>query len=88
MRRIALSLVALIVFGGAAPVRSARDDHAGALAALADVRAAVAEIVGIENGYRVGHAAYPKAPRPTCSRLRRACRPRSARRRWKIIRPT
>jgi mono/diheme cytochrome c family protein len=61
MRRIALSLVALIVFGGAAPVRSARDDHAGALAALADVRAAVAEIVGIENGYRVGHAAYLRA---------------------------
>ena len=61
MRTIALSLVAVLVLGGAAPARSAPDDHAGAIAALADMRAAIAEIVRIEDGYAVGHAAYLRA---------------------------
>jgi polar amino acid transport system substrate-binding protein len=61
MRTIALSLVVVLAAGGFAPVRAASDDHAGALAALADVRAAVAEIVHIEDGYAVGHGAYLRA---------------------------
>jgi mono/diheme cytochrome c family protein len=61
MRTVALSLAALVFFGGAVPARSAPDDHASAIAALADVRAAVAEIVRIEDGYAVGHGAYLRA---------------------------
>ncbi len=61
MRTIALSLVVVLAAGGAVPARAAVDDHAGALAALADVRAAVAEIVRIEDGYAVGHGAYVRA---------------------------
>lgn len=61
MRTIALSLVAVALLGGAVPARSASDDHAGALGALADLRAAVAEIVHIEDGYAVGHGAYVRA---------------------------
>src|ERR1700737_1407976 len=58
MRTLALGVAAVFAFGGAAP---ATDDHASALAALADVRASVAEIVRIENGYAVGHQAYLRA---------------------------
>jgi cytochrome c5 len=58
MRTLALAVAAVFAFGGAAP---ATDDHASALAALADVRASVAEIVRIENGYAVGHGAYLRA---------------------------
>lgn len=60
MKRIlaALPAVAIVALAGAAP---ARDDHASALAALADVRASVREIVRIEDGYAVGHAAYVRA---------------------------
>jgi polar amino acid transport system substrate-binding protein len=61
MRTIALGLAAVLILGGAAPARSPVDDHASALAALADVRAAVAEIVRIEDGYAVGHGAYLRA---------------------------
>jgi polar amino acid transport system substrate-binding protein len=61
MRTIALSLAVALVLGGAVPARSAPDDHAGAIAALADLRAAVAEIVRIEDGYAVGHGAYLRA---------------------------
>jgi cytochrome c5 len=61
MRTIALSLVVVLAAGGSVPARAATDDHAGALAALADVRAAVAEIVHIEDGYAVGHGAYLRA---------------------------
>ena len=61
MRRIALSLAALILCSGAVPARAARDDRASALAALADVRAAVSEIVRIEDGFAVGHGAYLRA---------------------------
>jgi polar amino acid transport system substrate-binding protein len=58
---LAAALAAVLTAGGAAPARAAVDDHANALAALADVRAAVGEIVRIENGYEVGHAAYLRA---------------------------
>src|SRR5579884_3129936 len=56
--RACMPAFALLAFAGAAPPR---DDHASALAALADVRASVHEIVTIENGYAVGHAAYVRA---------------------------
>jgi mono/diheme cytochrome c family protein len=61
MRTLALCFAAVIALCGASPARPAPDDHAGALAALADVRAAVAEIVRIEDGYAVGHGAYLRA---------------------------
>jgi polar amino acid transport system substrate-binding protein len=61
MRTLALCAAALFALSGAAPARPAADDHASALAALADVRAAVGEIVRIENGYEVGHGAYVRA---------------------------
>jgi hypothetical protein len=61
MRTIALRLACVLVSAGFAPVQAAPDDHAGAIAALADVRAAVAEIVRIEDGYAVGHGAYLRA---------------------------
>ncbi|HEX3551539.1 MAG TPA: cytochrome c [Candidatus Elarobacter sp.] len=48
----------LLAFTAAAPPR---DDHASALAALADLRASVREIVRIEDGYAVGHGAYLRA---------------------------
>jgi polar amino acid transport system substrate-binding protein len=61
MRPTALRLACVLSLACIAPVQSAPDDHAGAVAALADVRAAVAEIVRIEDGYAVGHAAYLRA---------------------------
>jgi cytochrome c5 len=61
VRTIALGVAAAIMLGGVVPARAAADDHASALAALADVRAAVAEIVRIEDGYAVGHGAYLRA---------------------------
>ena len=61
MRTIALSLVVALAAGVTGSARATSDDHAGALAALADVRAAIAEIVRIEDGYSVGHAAYLRA---------------------------
>jgi mono/diheme cytochrome c family protein len=61
MRTIALRLACVLVPALFAPVQAAPDDHAGAIAALADVRAAVGEIVHIENGYAVGHGAYVRA---------------------------
>jgi len=61
MRTIALSLGVILAAGNFGPAQAASDDHAGALAALADVRAAVAEIVHIEDGYAVGHGAYLRA---------------------------
>ncbi len=56
--RVLAPAIAVIALAGAAP---ARDDHASALAALADVRASVREIVRIEDGYAVGHGAYLRA---------------------------
>ncbi|MDP9107043.1 MAG: cytochrome c, partial [Candidatus Eremiobacteraeota bacterium] len=61
MRTIALAVIAALVLGGAKPASASRDDHANALAALADERAAVAEIVRIEDGFAVGHGAYLRA---------------------------
>lgn len=61
MRAIALSVVVTLAAAGAGPARAASDDHRGALAALADVQAAVGEIVRIEDGYAVGHGAYLRA---------------------------
>ncbi|GAC1658100.1 MAG: hypothetical protein NVS4B13_00490 [Candidatus Elarobacter sp.] len=61
MRVIALCAAAIVALGGAAPAHPASDGHASALAALADVRAAVAEILRIEDGYAVGHTAYLRA---------------------------
>jgi polar amino acid transport system substrate-binding protein len=61
MRTIALRLACVLSLACLAPVQAAPDDHGGAIAALADVRAAVAEIVHIEDGYAVGHGAYVRA---------------------------
>jgi polar amino acid transport system substrate-binding protein len=61
MRTLALCAAAVLALGGAAPAPAGHDDHASALAALADVRAAVTEIVRIEDGYAVGHGAYLRA---------------------------
>jgi mono/diheme cytochrome c family protein len=58
-RTFTLALTALLAFalGGAAP-NTAIDDHATALAAIADIEAARAEIVHIEDAQVVGHPAY------------------------------
>jgi mono/diheme cytochrome c family protein len=61
MRTTALRLAGALVLACFAPVQAAPDDHAGAVAALADVRAAVAEIVHIEDSYAVGHGIYLRA---------------------------
>jgi polar amino acid transport system substrate-binding protein len=54
---VALALVA-VSSAGASPAPS---DHDKATAALTDVRAAVTEIVRIEDGFAVGHPAYLRA---------------------------
>jgi hypothetical protein len=64
MRRLSLApIVALAALAVAvrAPAGAAVDDHAHALAALADVRATIGEIVHIEDGNAVGHGAYLRA---------------------------
>lgn len=61
MRTIALRLACVFALAWMAPAQAAPDDHAGAVAALADVHAAIAEIVRIEDGYAVGHGAYIRA---------------------------
>ncbi|HTJ28403.1 MAG TPA: hypothetical protein VMA36_19755 [Candidatus Limnocylindria bacterium] len=62
MRTMLLGVAwALALVATPAGVRAAPSDHARATAALVDVRAAVAEIVRIENGNAVGHAAYLRA---------------------------
>ncbi|MBD5634342.1 MAG: cytochrome c, partial [Candidatus Eremiobacteraeota bacterium] len=58
MRTRSLFLAAFVVLAPRAGATAAVDDHASALAALSDVRAAIREIVRIEDGYAVGHAAY------------------------------
>jgi mono/diheme cytochrome c family protein len=59
-RSIALTLTALLAFtlGGAAPGNTTDDDHRTALAAVADIEAARAEIVHIEDAQIVGHPAF------------------------------
>ncbi|MGD1067637.1 MAG: c-type cytochrome [Vulcanimicrobiaceae bacterium] len=57
MRTIALTLAVALAAIGAAPA-PVPDAHADALGALADIRAAVAEIVHVEDSYTVGHGYY------------------------------
>ena len=59
--RIMLLAAVVLALHGTASALPPPDDHASALAALADVRASTAEIVRIEDGYAVGHAAYVRA---------------------------
>ncbi len=64
MWRRALALAVAGVFAGAnaaVPAVAAPADHDRATASLADVRAVVAEIVRIEDGYAVGPASYQRA---------------------------
>src|ERR1700733_11498479 len=61
MRTFALCCAAVVALSAASPARPAADDHADALAALADVRAAVGEIVPIGDGSAGGHGAYLRA---------------------------
>jgi mono/diheme cytochrome c family protein len=61
MRTIALFLAAVFALTGATTAAPVPDSHADALAALADVRATVREIVHVEDGYAVGHASYLRA---------------------------
>jgi polar amino acid transport system substrate-binding protein len=61
MRTIVLWLACVLALASPPWAQAAPDDHAGAIGALADVRAAVAEIVRIEDGYAVGHGAYVRA---------------------------
>jgi|SRR5579884_1703743 len=56
-----LTFAALAALLAPSTARAAASDHADALGALGDVRAAVGEIVRIEDGYAVGHAAYVRA---------------------------
>lgn len=59
-RTISLALTALlaVALGGAAPDNTTTDDHRTALAAIADIEAARAEIVHIEDSQVVGHGAF------------------------------
>jgi mono/diheme cytochrome c family protein len=59
-RILAVALLAVAV-APRAPAAAGVDAHASALAALADVRASLGEIVRIEDGYAVGHGAYLRA---------------------------
>lgn len=63
MRIRSIGLLAAAIFSctGIAASNAASDEHQLALAALADVRATVAEITAIENGNAVGHPSYLRA---------------------------
>jgi polar amino acid transport system substrate-binding protein len=63
LRTIALTLSGLLAFALAsvAPGNATNDDHATALAAVADIEAARAEIVKIEDSQVVGHLAFVHA---------------------------
>jgi|HubBroStandDraft_1064217.scaffolds.fasta_scaffold18768_3 polar amino acid transport system substrate-binding protein len=61
MRTIALFLATVFALTGATTAAPVPDAHADALAALADIRATVREIVHVEDGYAVGHATYLRA---------------------------
>lgn len=60
-RSIALALVILLCIGSPASAAGRVDDHASAIAAFADMKAAIAEIVRIEDGDAVGHPAFLRA---------------------------
>ncbi|MBD5656729.1 MAG: hypothetical protein IAI50_16340, partial [Candidatus Eremiobacteraeota bacterium] len=55
---LALTGVLACTLGGAAPAAAPNDDHRTALAAIADIEAARAEIVRIEDTQLVGHPAF------------------------------
>ena len=59
--RSPLVLCALVTVALASRATAAADDHGNALAALADVRATIGEIVRIEDGNAVGHGLYLRA---------------------------
>jgi len=61
MRTMTWPIAIVFVLSCVKPAATAGDDHKSALAALADLHAAVTEIVRIEDGYEVGHAAYLRA---------------------------
>jgi cytochrome c5 len=62
-RGLALAVAAAFAFGNASAgaTAAAPGDHARATASLADIRAAIGEIVRIEDGNAVGHASYQRA---------------------------
>jgi len=64
MRTIAAVLVVVFALNATANAKSSRDDHGDAIAALAGLQSAVAEIVHIEDSYAVGRTAYRNAARP------------------------
>jgi mono/diheme cytochrome c family protein len=61
MRTALAALAFILALTWAAAAQPVRDDHRDAVAAIADVHAAIAEIVRIENGDQVGRAAYVRA---------------------------
>jgi len=61
MRTIAAFAAFALMLACMARAGPARDDHGSAIAAIADVQAAVAEIVRIENGDEIGRDAYVRA---------------------------
>ncbi len=63
MRTLAALLVFAMTLARATSAQSLRDDHGSALAALADVQAAVVAIVRIEDGNEIGRPAYQGAAR-------------------------
>lgn len=68
MRTIALTLAVALACIGAAPA-PVPDAHADALGVLADIRAAVAEIVHVEDSYTVGHGYYLREAHRTMNAL-------------------
>ncbi len=71
MRAKSLALAAIVVLAcsGVSTPSSVGDDRQLALHALANVRAAVAEIVQIEDGYATGHQAYLRAAHRTLNAI-------------------
>ncbi|GAC1408781.1 MAG: hypothetical protein NVSMB64_17350 [Candidatus Velthaea sp.] len=60
-RSIVLALAGVLTLSATGVANSRADDHASAMAAIADMKAAVAEIVRIEDGDAVGHPAFLRA---------------------------
>ncbi|GAC1591625.1 MAG: hypothetical protein NVS3B28_19600 [Candidatus Velthaea sp.] len=57
-RSIVLALAGVLALSATGVAKARTDDHASAMAAIADMKAAVAEIVRIEDGDAVGHPAF------------------------------